>query len=664
MATQDGAGKTLRFRLLGPLAITRGGHLVELPASRKLRALAGYLAMASQPVTRSQLCDLLWDGPNDPRGELRWCLSRLRSAVDEPGLRRVQTREDTVRLMLDAESLDAAQVAAAMREGPDQLPLDRLRQLAALFAGDFLEGLETSRAPAFNIWLLAERRRLRGWRIALLERIVRLSDGDAAALPYLEQWQQLVPFDLRVHEMLLHALARQGRLAEGETHLQAAARLFESEELDHRPLRAAWATARMESPCSAARVETSPQPADQTGLAGGATRRAALAVMPFGDGKTGTGATRDMADWLTTDVVMRLSRLRSFLVISQGTTFALRDRWVAPADAARMLNVDYLVNGVLHRRGERLAITVELSETRSDRILWTEAFVCSAGDALQAFDELGNRIADRISNEIDAAERLRATLKPPASLTAWETYHRGMWHFYHFEREQNRQAQACFQAALDLDPTFSRAYAGLSFTHYQNAFQGWADRTSETENAYAVASRGLMIDDRDPAVHEVMGRALWLRGRLDGALAELETAIDLSPNFVPGHYTLSFFHCLGGDPHAAITASDHSRQISPFDPLMFAMLASRAVALLRLKRFDEAADWASRAAARPNAHLHVQALSAYASGLAGRIPEARAGIARIRRHWPHYGVETYLAAMRLAPAGAAMVRKVAQKVDA
>jgi DNA-binding SARP family transcriptional activator len=668
MQNRTGAGASagaapLQLRLLGPLRVTRGAAAIALPASRKVRALLGYLAMTAQPVPRSQLCDLLWDGPNDPRGELRWCLSRIRAVIDAPPCSsRVETQDDSLRLRLDDACLDAAEVTAAVQGGLEHLPQDELHRLAGLFAGEFLEGLDADRMPAFNTWLLAQRRHLRGLRVALLEQIVaRGTDNASATLPWLEQWQQLMPFDLRVHEKLLQTLARQGRFAEGEAHLQATVRLFESEELDHRPLRTAWQTARQRSHPVLPRIE----PVAATAEAGlpilEPTRRASIAVMPFRD----NNAPSNIADWLTTDVIVRLARLRSLLVISQGTTLALRDRWVAPDDAARLLNVDYLVNGAINRRHDRLTITVELAETRTGRILWTEAFDRKAEDALLAFDEIGGSVADRITTEVDAAERMRAILKPPASLTAWEAYHRGMWHFYRFDREENRKAQQCFEMALQLDPTFSRAHAGLSFTHYQNAFQGWVpDRAQETDRAYATASQGLMADDRDPAVHEVMGRALWLRDQLDGALTELETAIELSPNFVPGHYTFSFFHCLAGDPQAAITASDHAREISPFDPLMFAMLASRAVALLRLKRFDEASDWALRAAARPNAHLHVQALSAYALGLADRLPDAKAGMARIRRHWPAYNVENYLSAMRLAPEGAAMVRKVAQKVDA
>ena len=141
--------------MLGPLSIRRDGAAVALPASRKVRALFAYLALARLAVSRSQLCELLWDVPNDPRGELRWCLSKIRSIVDEHGRSRVETRDDTVRLDLSGASVDAIEIARAAEEGIGSLPLERSRALSLHFSGDFLEGLEVSRSPAFNGWLTA-----------------------------------------------------------------------------------------------------------------------------------------------------------------------------------------------------------------------------------------------------------------------------------------------------------------------------------------------------------------------------------------------------------------------------------------------------------------------------------------------------------------------------
>ena len=196
------------------------------------------------------------------------------------------------------------------------------------------------------------------------------------------------------------------------------------------------------------------------------------------------------------------------------------------------------------------------------------------------------------------ARRNRAVLKPTSSLDAWEAHHRGLWYMYRFNRADNERARHFFQTAVELDPTFSRAHAGLSFTHFQNAFQGWNERAPEIDRAFGAAGQSLMADDRDPAAHWAMGRALWLRGRQDQSVAELETAVDLSPNFALVHYTLAFIRSQGGDPAPAIRSSDHPRRLSPFDPLLFGMLCARAMALVRLGRFDEAAEWVLKAAAR------------------------------------------------------------------
>jgi tetratricopeptide (TPR) repeat protein len=233
---------------------------------------------------------------------------------------------------------------------------------------------------------------------------------------------------------------------------------------------------------------------------------------------------------------------------------------------------------------------------------------------------------------------------------------------YRFNERDNARAKHYFEQAVRLDPTFARAYAGLSFTHFQNAFQGWAERQSEIEHALDAAGQSLMADDRDPAAHWAMGRALWLRGGLDRSVAELAQAVDLSPNFAQGHYALAFVLAQAGDPEAAIASSDRSRDLSPFDPMLFAMLGSRAIALVRLRRYEEAAEWGIKAASRPNAHAQIMAIAAYSLGLAGRLEEARTYLAAIRRTRPDYGIDDFLTAMRFSPEDAGLFREGARRL--
>jgi tetratricopeptide (TPR) repeat protein len=138
--------------------------------------------------------------------------------------------------------------------------------------------------------------------------------------------------------------------------------------------------------------------------------------------------------------------------------------------------------------------------------------------------------------------------------------------------------------------------------------------------------------------------------------------VDLSPNYASAHYSLAFVHSQSGDPHAAISFSDHSRQLSPFDPLLFAMFGSRAISLARLGQYEEAAEWAMKAAARPNAHQHIMAIAAMISGLAGRTQDATAYKARILERVPDYAMTDFLAAFRYSPEAEAMFKQAGKKI--
>jgi DNA-binding SARP family transcriptional activator len=649
---QPAGEPSVRVGLLGPLSISRDGAAVSLPASRKVRALFAYLALAPLAVSRSQLCELLWDAPNDPRGELRWSLSKIRSVIDEPACPRIQTCEDTIRLDLGDCFVDATEIARATSEGIESLGQERQRALSRLFRGDFLEGLDIDRSPAFTGWLTAQRRRFRACQIALLEHLVK-TVPDEEAFEHLETWLRLAPFDANAHRALLTALARNGRLREGEEHVAVSARLYEAEGLDSAPSRNAWRSSRAVTVASvAAGNESAPV----------APRRGSIAVMPFVDRSTGAVVRGGAADALAHDVITRLAKLRSLFVIAQGTVFALHERGIGAEEAGRILNVDYVVSGSVRTEGEHLGVTVELAETRSARIVWTETFNYKLHDAFLVLDEIGNRIVASIAAEIETMERNRAILKAPSSLDAWEAYHRGLWHMYRYRKGDNDQARHFFQTALRLDPTFSRAYAGLSFTHFQDAFQNWEKREPQVDLAYETASQGLMADERDPAVHWAMGRALWLRGRPEESVLELERSIELSPNFALGHYNLSFVHSIVGDAGAAISASDHSRQLSPFDPMLFGMFGTRAMALVRLGRFEEAAQWGVKAAARPNAFPHIHAIAAFSLALAGSLEQAQVYAAAARRTAPGYSFAQFLITFPFDPEGQALFRKGAKLI--
>lgn len=227
------------LHLLGTLAVSQHGSTVDLPGSRKARALLAYLALMPCATPRIRLCELLLDTSSDSRGELRWYLSKLRRIV---GARRVRSNEDSVRIELSDSFVDALEVQRAARKGFRTLAPERARALLGLFRGDFLAGLEIDRSPGFAGWRLAQQRRFRGWQVALLRRLVE-SAPEAELLELVEKWLELAPYDICAHEHLLRELVCRGRIHEGREHLEVSLRLFRVQGCDLAPLEWAWRAA-------------------------------------------------------------------------------------------------------------------------------------------------------------------------------------------------------------------------------------------------------------------------------------------------------------------------------------------------------------------------------------------------------------------------------------
>jgi len=656
------------MRLLGACGVSRSGLSVPLPRSRKVRALLAFLTLEQAPVSRSRLCDLLWDIPNDPRGELRWCLSKLRTVLDEPSRSRVVGSNDSVALDLSNCQVDALEIERAAKVGFARASGELLSQLHEQSSGELLEGLQLDGSAEFLAWLTAQRQRFRIMRAALLSELAARAPNDSEEIfGYLQTWLQLAPFDLSAHAVLLDALSKRARIREADEHVAATIRSFEREGLDWSAVREAWRVLRGKptesAPPRASIAPIAVEIAPSEGEPRVVRRRASIAVMPFRDEAERAPSGRPIAEGMTEDVIARLARLRVLFVIARGTVYALGERGIDAQEAGRILNVDYVASGVVRSREGRLSVLVELVETHGARIVWTDRVEGDIGDTFAMLDAIVNRIVAAIAEEIEAAECNRALLKPPSSLNAWEAYHRGLWHMYKFTGSDNEHAARFFRAALELDPLFSRAHSGLSFTHFQNAFLSLTqDHERQIELSFETARESLAADNRDPAAHWAMGRALWLGGKDSESCIELERSIELSPNFALGYYTLGFVHSQSGDPHAAIVATDYSRQLSPFDPLQFGMLASRALSHVRLGEFAEAADWAVRASARPNAHTHILTIAAECLVLAGRVDEARKFVARIRQRSPDYGLNDFIGAFRFDRETERVFRRSARQI--
>ncbi len=232
MACAADVGPKLHLRLLGVLELRRGdGAPLPLPPSRRTRALLGYLAATGTPQSRAALCDLLWDGPDDPRAALRWSLTKLRAVVNDAGRQPLQADRDKVRFDAHDCEIDSVCVGTLLEAGAlDALPLAALESAAHALQGEFLDGLDLPACYRFHHWCLAERERHARLRRSVLDALVgRLADDPQRALMHGRAMVAADPLAEAAHATLVRLLAAAGRYPEAERHYAWARELLRRE---------------------------------------------------------------------------------------------------------------------------------------------------------------------------------------------------------------------------------------------------------------------------------------------------------------------------------------------------------------------------------------------------------------------------------------------------
>jgi TolB-like protein len=391
--------------------------------------------------------------------------------------------------------------------------------------------------------------------------------------------------------------------------------------------KASVAEARLINPAKPASADVQPLPPPPR------STRPTIAVLPFrllGD----PGPHGVIAEALPDDLITQLSRLRWLFVIARGSSFRFRGDDADIAKARDALNVRYCITGVVEVFNNAMTVSVELSDTSNRGSLWSERFQAELGAVHEIRDEIVRAAISALELQIPLNEARGARLISPDHLDAWSAYHLALQRMYRFNREDNAAATALLQRAVALEPDFARAYAGLSFTYFQDAFLRYAGDVQEaTRLAQHYAELSLEHDPLDPFGNFTMGRTFILRGDIEGSLPWLDRANVLNPNYAQGKYSRAWSEALLTPGKAAQANIDDALTLSPLDPLRYAMLSVRAFMHMGRDELAEAARWADEAARSPNAHVLIDLIATASHGLNGDDASARlwAETARARR---------------------------------
>jgi TolB-like protein len=345
--------------------------------------------------------------------------------------------------------------------------------------------------------------------------------------------------------------------------------------------------------------------------------RPSIAILPFH--LVGTSETcLAIADAIPAELITSLSRLRWLKVFARGSCFRFRDKATDPATIRATLGANYCLSGVVETWGRDLALAVELTDTRSESVVWSDRIVGKLDDVHEIRATITSHVVSAMEIQIPLHEAEAARLRSPLHLDAWGLYHIGLQHMYRFNKADNDVAAGYLQQAADLEPAFARAQAARSFTSFQNAFLNYTpDRKAQIADARRFAERSVELDPLDPFGNFTLARSHWLEGSPENGLPWLDRAIELSPSFAHGHYARGWTAAMGGRSDNARRDIDMAVELSPLDPFRYAMQATRAFSHLIDGENEAAAQWAEKAARSPGAHYLIGMIAAMAHQLNG-----------------------------------------------
>ena len=600
----------LTVRLLGPMEVLRGDTAVALPRSRKTRALLAYLALADKPIGRSQLIQLLWEEPGDPRGALRWSLSKLREIVDEEDARRIVADRERVFFECDDVAIDARHIRQISAEGLQAQSVESLEAAAALFRGSFLDGMDLADSGEFHAWYLERVSEFEVQQQRILTLLCeRHRDAPERALPFAAALARLLPDDDT-------ALTRLDAVRSAAT--SGASRRLVTTESD--PLADADASAAGEDPGGRE-------------LTAAMLLRPAVAVLPFTN-MSGDREQDYFADGITEDIITGLCNWRWFPVIARNSSFAFKGQNVDVVNVGRQLGARYLLEGSVRKAGSRIRVTAQLIDTSQGHHIWAQRYDRELDDVFAIQDELTAQIVAQIEPALARSERLRRQHLSSTNLDAWDLNHRALAVIHSGRASDFEAAEELLQQSLSLDPHSSHTHALLSLCLYHRGLLIWhRDPLGSIVIFKEAAQRAVNLDEDNWLGHALLGLSLlWKDRDYDGAAEETSRATELNPSAALAHQFVGCVYNFDGHPGDAILHLQAAVRLNPHPNAATLLLSDLALAHVLLHRYDEAIPFAKRAIANFSGDIRAWQRLSSALGHLGRREEALEALGNLQRY--------------------------------
>lgn len=309
-----------------------------------------------------------------------------------------------------------------------------------------------------------------------------------------------------------------------------------------------------------------------------------LAVLPFVNASTDPN-TEYLSDGISESLINSLSQLPQLKVIARSSTFKYKGKESDPQDIAKALGVRAILTGRIANRGNRLLISVELTDAKDKTHVWGEQYLRDATDLLAVQTEISREIAEKLRLKLSHSEQQQITKRETVNPAAYEFLLKGRYLRYKGTVEDRQKAIEFFKLAIDVDPKYALAYSELGVTYRSLVAASVLSPQEFTSQARELVQKALEIDPNLAEGHRALASIRRDEWDWPNAEKELQRAIQLNPNLAEAHRAYASFLSIMGRHDEAIAEAKLARDL---DPLLLVANVNIGQRLYFARRYDEA----------------------------------------------------------------------------
>jgi adenylate cyclase len=360
-----------------------------------------------------------------------------------------------------------------------------------------------------------------------------------------------------------------------------------------------------------------------------------IAVLPF----TNMSGDRDQeyfSDGITDDLTTALSRLPDLFVIARTSAFTYKGKAVKVQDISQQLGVKYVLEGSVRKADNQVRITAQLVDATTGDHIWAEHYDRALRDIFSLQDEIVRRIVTTLNLQLHLTEKGVRVVKRTDNLEAYDYYLRGVEGNQNPTKDGNEKARQMFQKAIELDPKYSDAYAGLGYVLFTVQVNQWSHDPHGFEQVIQLEQQSIVLDNSNAFAYALMSFSYTWTRQYDLAVSAAERGIALDPNSALGHFSMAIALSCSGKPAEALKAAQNAIRLDPGHRDVYSF--SEGTAYMLLGSYEQAIPPLKMYLARFSNFIpaHLYLIACYVE--LGRSEDARAEAAEVMRINPQFSL--------------------------